>query len=232
MTDAAPFAPRLDILTPPQRRLWDELGEVPETFTLYGGTGLALHLGHRQSVDFDFFGTEEFDPRELKARVPFLADAEVVRQQEDTLEVRLDRGGPVLASFFGAQGLGRVREPMRAGGVAVAHPLDLAGTKVSVIQMRAKPRDYIDLAALLDSVVTLPEALAAGAALYGRGFNPLIAMKAVGFFEEPALAQLPSAVKNTLERAVQAARPLILPDLSPVAPSGDRSEAPPAGDLR
>jgi hypothetical protein len=49
------FAPRLDIVPPPQRRLWDELAAVPAAFVLYGGTAVALQLGHRTSVDFDFF---------------------------------------------------------------------------------------------------------------------------------------------------------------------------------
>ena len=53
MTDG--FSPRLDILPAPQLQLWAELGTVPPAFVLYGGTALALHLGHRQSVDFDFF---------------------------------------------------------------------------------------------------------------------------------------------------------------------------------
>jgi hypothetical protein len=51
-----PFAPRLEILPPAQRKLWNELSETPREFVLYGGTALALHLGHRHSVDFDFFG--------------------------------------------------------------------------------------------------------------------------------------------------------------------------------
>ena len=53
---ATGFIPRLDILPEPQRRLWDELATVPAEFVLYGGTAIALHLGHRQSEDFDFFG--------------------------------------------------------------------------------------------------------------------------------------------------------------------------------
>jgi hypothetical protein len=43
------------MLPPPQLKLWPELGATPESFTLYGGTALTLHLGHRTSVDFDFF---------------------------------------------------------------------------------------------------------------------------------------------------------------------------------
>lgn len=53
------FSPRLDILA--QRRLWAKLSAVPDEFTLYGGTALALHLGHCNSVDFDFFGSRVID---------------------------------------------------------------------------------------------------------------------------------------------------------------------------
>jgi hypothetical protein len=45
------FSPRLDILPDAQRRLWPELAQTPEDFTLYGGTAIALRLGHRQSAD-------------------------------------------------------------------------------------------------------------------------------------------------------------------------------------
>jgi nucleotidyltransferase AbiEii toxin of type IV toxin-antitoxin system len=52
----------LEILPPAQRRLWDELGALPSEFVLYGGTAVALHRGHRASLDFDFFGWTAFDP--------------------------------------------------------------------------------------------------------------------------------------------------------------------------
>ncbi len=62
------FDPRLDVLPAAQRRLWDELGDTPPEFVLYGGTALALRLGHRKSADFDFFGAKPFDPGELLER--------------------------------------------------------------------------------------------------------------------------------------------------------------------
>ena len=58
----AKFDPRLDILPESQLRLWPELDAVPSDFMLYGGTGLALHLGHRASEDFDFFSSSGFEP--------------------------------------------------------------------------------------------------------------------------------------------------------------------------
>ncbi len=64
------FRPRLDVLPGPQLALWPDLSQVPPYFALYGGTGLALHLGHRVSVDFDFFGTNNIDPDDLMAMLP------------------------------------------------------------------------------------------------------------------------------------------------------------------
>ena len=46
------FAPDLSVLPGPQRQLWAELGSTPKAFVLYGGTALALRLGHRQDPDF------------------------------------------------------------------------------------------------------------------------------------------------------------------------------------
>ena len=69
------FVPNLSMLPPPQLEVWPELGATPEAFTLYGGTALALRLGHRMSVDFDFFSNSPFDPERLAATVPYLKDA-------------------------------------------------------------------------------------------------------------------------------------------------------------
>ena len=69
------FQPRLDILPAAQGRLWPELIDVPGYFTLYGGTAIALRLAHRQSVDFDFFGRQQFDPDALYRQLPYLRDA-------------------------------------------------------------------------------------------------------------------------------------------------------------
>src|SRR4249920_2844285 len=95
------FNPKFHTLAAPQRTLWSELSEVPGEFVLYRGTAIALHLGHRESVDFDFFGDCEFNPFELYARIPFLAGAQVLQQERNTLTCSVERSGPVKVSFFG-----------------------------------------------------------------------------------------------------------------------------------
>ena len=99
MTDG--FRPKLSILPVPQRRLWDELHAVPSEFVLYGGTALALHLGHRQSVDFDFFGNRPLDEALMAPAMPFLAGAIVTQRAPNTFGCTIDRGGVIQLSFFG-----------------------------------------------------------------------------------------------------------------------------------
>src|SRR6516164_11332451 len=116
------FQPRLDILPPPQRALWPELDATPDRFTLYGGTALALRLGHRQSLDFDFFSRQAFDPGALAREIPYLAGAEQVRVVSHTLTCRVERSGPVLVSFIGNLTLGEAapREIAEGSKVHVA----------------------------------------------------------------------------------------------------------------
>ena len=106
------FLPRLDILPAAQRRLWIDLNQVPAEFVLYGGTAIALQLGHRQSVDFDFFGNRPLDPTKLQAAIPFLANARVRQREKNTLTASLNCGGQVTVSFFGVPNLPRLVSPL------------------------------------------------------------------------------------------------------------------------
>lgn len=212
------FIPDLAMLPPPQRRLWPELAHTPETFTLYGGTALVLHLGHRTSVDFDFFSNVPCDPDELTQSLPYLKDAERIQVAPNTLTCRVDREGPVLISFFGNLGFGVVaaREQVQGTVLHVASLLDLAGTKVAVVQKRAEVKDYLDIDALLQHGIDLPTALAAGAVVYGRSFNPFITLKALSYFDDvPTLA---TDVRRRLTAAVAAVDITKLPILTPHAP--------------
>ena len=69
------FQPRLGILPPSQRALWPKLVAVRERFILYGGTALALHLGHRASVDFDFFSFQPFEVENLRRSASWIWEA-------------------------------------------------------------------------------------------------------------------------------------------------------------
>ncbi len=145
------FSPHLEILPAPQRALWNELSEVSREFVLYGGTALALHLAHRNSVDFDLFGSRALNLSQIEQGISFLKGANIIQRDKNTLSAIVDRGGPVKVSFFGVPNLPRLSAAVVAkdNGLGVASLLDLAGTKASVVQVRAEAKDYIDIDALM-----------------------------------------------------------------------------------
>jgi hypothetical protein len=211
------FVPRLEILAVAQRTLWPELKAIPARFVLYGGTGVALRLGHRASVDFDFFTSEPFMVQQLLEEIRFLQKARPLQAKNNTFTAVVEFNGPVKLSFFGGLSLGRVGQPELTNDQVlwVASSLDLAATKAAVISQRAEQKDYLDMAALLGSGLGLEETLGAARALYGERFNPMISLKALTYFADGDLTHLPQQVQQRLTEA--ASKVVSIPELERIS---------------
>lgn len=202
------FSPHLEILPEPQHRLWSKLHPVTDLgFALYGGTAIALRLGHRASIDFDFF--TELPPRRaiLEEQLHFLRTAQVLQEGPDTLTVLASdptgKERPAKLSFFSSITFGRVGEPQWTGDrmVQVASLEDLLATKVKVLLQRVEAKDYLDVAALLDSGVSLARGLAAARSLFGPAFQPSECLKALVYFEGGDLDSLTETTRRLLIHA-------------------------------
>ncbi len=209
------FAPRLSILPAAQQRLWPELRPAAELgFALYGGTAIALRLGHRPSVDFDFFSEMPLNRDAIAAAFPFMAHSTVLQDQKNTLSVLVPDGdferNFVKLSFFGTIGFGRVGTPdiTQDGILQVASFDDLMATKVKVILQRAEAKDYRDIAAMVESGVDLSKGLAAARVMYGLNFQPSESLKAMVYFEDGDLYTLSHGEKATLVKAASVVRDL------------------------
>ena len=207
--------PRLDVLPTAQRRLWPELRPAAELgFALYGGTAVALRLGHRFSVDFDFFAEQPLDRDGIRAAFPFMAQSMVLQDSLNTLTLLVPYGDSerthVKVSFFGTIDHGRVGTPdVTADGVLhVASLDDLMATKVKVILQRAEARDYRDIAAMINAGVSLSRGLASARALYGSNFPVIESMKALAYFADGDLQYLTADDKTCLVGAVRLVREL------------------------
>jgi hypothetical protein len=214
---AKALEPMLSILPTVQRRIWNELAEIPNTFVLCGGTAIALQLGHRASLDFDFITPESFDPDVLYNGLRVLSGSAVTQKSANTLTCEINRGEAVQISFFGTPNVRLVELPLVAAdiGLAIASLLDLAGMKAAVVQKRAEAKDYVDLDAIItQSAVDLPHALAAGRALYGPAFNPELTLKSLCYFGDGNLPSLPKEIRNRLSAAVRAVRLDQLPTIT------------------
>ncbi len=153
----------------------------------------------------------------LYAMIPYLEGATTTRNATNTLTCVLDLGGQVKVSFFGGLGMRSVREPDRAEGpgVLIASLLDIAAIKVLAVQQRACARDYVDIDALLQSGISLPETVGAAWAVFGSSFNPVLTLKALAFYEEGDLCRVPQSVQENLRRAVKAVSLDDIPEFRP-----------------
>src|SRR5436305_15302983 len=106
--------PRLDILPKAQQEIWPLLAPAPGlSLVLYGGTAVALHLGHRTSIDFDFFSAAPLDKKRIETSLAFMRDAAAIQEGENTLVVNATMpSGLVKVSFFGGITVGRINEPL------------------------------------------------------------------------------------------------------------------------
>jgi hypothetical protein len=210
------FQPRLEVLPADQRELWPKLNRVPRDFTLYGGTALALRLGHRVSVDFDFFSSTTFVEKELLRLVPWLAEGQVAQRSENTLTLQFSTRNSLRVSFFGGLPLGRVGHPETdpQNTVLVASLADLAATKAAVITQRAASRDYVDLAAILRSGLDLGYILGCAKAVYRNEFDPILGLKALSYFGD--LPDLPGEIVEFLRSA--AAQAVQIPEVQLASP--------------
>jgi len=205
----------LDILPPSQLAFWEEdIGALPNGWVLYGGTAIALHLGHRRSLDFDFFSDSPLDRKALRSCSDALASAKTLQDEPETLTVVVEKAGtPLKVSFFGGIGFGRVGEPLRVPGRAViASLLDLLGTKLATVTQRIEPRDYLDIASILRSGLTINDGVAALLGLYGDQASGLQSVKTIAWFEDGGLeTALSEHVRAELLRAAAAYDPRTQP---------------------
>lgn len=102
-------------------------------------------------------------PSELEADSSLPAGAKIIQREKNTLRAIVERGAPVKVSFFGVPKLPQLQAPhvVRENN-RVASLLDLAGTKASIVQVRAEAKDYEDMDALISiGRISLPTSLAA-----------------------------------------------------------------------
>ena len=112
---------------------------------LVGGTALALHLGHRKSVDLDIFGT--FDP--IVSYRKLLADAghSVEGAENGTVQsLRVNNVKVDLVNYPYPW----LDDAIEEGNIRLAGLRDIAAMKLSAVANRGRKKDFIDVARLLD----------------------------------------------------------------------------------
>jgi hypothetical protein len=173
---------KLESLRPPELEGW----------TLAGGTGLALQVGHRVSVDFDFFRTDHFSPGFLFRSLRQAGSVEALQEDDRTLTALVS--GVKLSFFAVADGFLFPTRPYSF--FEVAGRRDIALMKLAAISGRGSRKDFIDLFTILRGGLSLDTCFAWLSDKYGRGrFNTYHILKSLTYFEDAEGEPMPQMLE-------------------------------------
>lgn len=140
-----------EILNKKRRDFLPFLAPLKTDFYLAGGTALALQIGHRDSIDFDFFKTTDFDTQIFFQKLKkILKDFSLTKIQEEanTLTVLVDN--EIKLSFF-TYNYPLINKKIDEENLCLASIEDIAAMKLSAILGRSTNKDYIDLYFILQT---------------------------------------------------------------------------------
>jgi len=193
-------APHWEALTPETRQAFRRAAALPfiDQFYLAGGTGLALHLGHRLSVALGLFSAaaDAVGP-DVRA---------ILRETFDdpTLVITHDKDGTFVATWHGV-GLSLfrlsqyplVQEPVRIGGMPLASIEEIGAMKLAAITDRGTRKDLIDLYYILRQT-SIERLFEVAAAKYPRARTLAItATRALAYFVDAEALPMPRMLDRT-----------------------------------
>lgn len=121
-------------------------------FYLAGGTALALQIGHRDSIDFDFFSQGDIDTKKIfeKIKETFI-DYKILKTQEEKNTLTVFINDNIKLSLFGYK-YSLLNNTIDDENLRIASVEDIGCMKLSAITSRATNKDYIDLYYILQKI--------------------------------------------------------------------------------
>ena len=160
---------------------------------LAGGTAAALQLGHRISVDFDFFTNKEFVPKAFSSELLKLGPFD---------EDQADKG-TVLGNFKGVKfslfiyKYPLVFSPIEYLSLGIADIRDIAAMKIDAIATRGLKRDFVDLYFICKTGLQLVKIFEFYDKKYGKLASNLIHIqKSLAYFNDAELNDMPKMLKS------------------------------------
>lgn len=178
-----------DILPKRQKHLFSFLSEQKwlDMFYLAGGTALALQIGHRQSIDFDFFTKNPFDRKEIIKNTTKYGTFELFTEGANTLHGSLNG---VQISFFRLEDK-LLQKTTNFKHLHIASMLDIAVMKLNAISGRGTKKDFVDLYFLIREF-SLPELFKGYETKYGKSIsNNYHLLKSLTYFGDAEKQPLP-----------------------------------------
>jgi len=184
-----------EALPPETKQALESFSEMPLFNTggwyLAGGTALALQIGHRKSVDLDFFTSEkEFDELKLERTLINTDKWDTSSKDSGTIygEYLHAKVSFIAYPFFTSSG-----KYAHFGTIKILTPEDIAVMKIIAISQRCRKRDFVDLYWYVKNREPLEEILQRVQKHYPRkNLNMTHFLKSLNFFAEAESDPMPT----------------------------------------
>lgn len=170
-----------EILSPEQMSLLDLMSMFKREYYLVGGTAIALHIGHRRSVDFDMFKLSQLNHKRNLDRItsagfPYQVTRRVAEQ------TNLIVNGVKVTFFqypFHVDTETNFKRIFRMPSL-----LSLAAMKAYALGRRSKWKDYVDLYFLLTRHFSIDEVSRKANAIFGELFSEKLFRAQLSYFDD------------------------------------------------
>ncbi|OGK14325.1 hypothetical protein A3A93_03270 [Candidatus Roizmanbacteria bacterium RIFCSPLOWO2_01_FULL_38_12] len=169
-----------NILVINQEQLLPFVKSFSSNFYLAGGTAIALHLGHRRSIDFDLFTDNTFDPMQIRTKISagYKID-QTFSQGEGELTVLINK---VRVTFFHYP-FAIERSTDFNNIIKIPDLITLGAMKAFALGKRAKWKDYVDLYFIFQKY-SFQELIDKTSSIFKTDFNEKLFRIQLGYFDD------------------------------------------------
>lgn len=166
---------------------------LPEGVYLAGGSALALQIGHRRSVDFDFFTPFLFEIQTVKEKIK---NTGLFQEEQETYQTLLGKFNQIKFSLF-YYPYPLLKKTKQFSGINLASKEDIATMKLVAITSRGTKKDFIDLYFLAKNFFSLESMFDFYEKKYHRlKQNLLNLLKALQYFDDADESVMPKMIKK------------------------------------
>jgi predicted nucleotidyltransferase component of viral defense system len=163
--------------------------DIFKNLRLVGGTSLALQIGHRESIDLDFFGELNIDKFEILSALNNLGTVET---KQSTKNINIFSVNEIKVDIVNYP-YPWLEKTHLEDNIKLAGKSDIAAMKLSAITGRGSKKDFIDLYFLLQEY-TLMEMIKFYEQKYHDGSTFLV-LRSLAYFDDADQEPIPKMLK-------------------------------------
>ena len=170
-----------DILSDRQLELLPLMAKFRREYCLVGGTAIALHIGHRRSIDFDLFKLSRLNHKKNLDKIGSGGFAhQVTRRVEEQMNLIVNG---VKVTFFQYPFLIQTEDNFE-NVFRLPSLLTLAAMKAYALGRRSKWKDYVDLYFLLKGYHSLEKVVGKASEVFGDLFSEKLFRAQLSYFDD------------------------------------------------